>query len=133
MNLNSGTQSIIAGALFDFMGHLTTLPKTIQAGASETPYDVMDAFKAWAHDRGLNIEKAMVQDWNTLPGEVTIASLASTGAVEQRRIAGALLSYVNYVKAADTYEYEDTMLRWASKTGLSLANPQHRWSMGEWA
>ena len=133
MNLSSGTQSIIAGAIFDFMGHLTTLPKTIKAGGSETPYDVMDAFKMWAHTRGLDIEKAMVQDWDTLAGEVTLAALASTGATEQRRIAGALLSYVEYVQVADTSRYEDAMLRWASKTGLTLANPQPKWSMTEWA
>ena len=132
MNLNSGTQSIIAGAIYDFMGHLTTLPKTIKAGGSETPYDVMDAFKIWAHDRGLNIEKAMVQDWNTIAGEPTLASLASTGVTEQKRIAGALLSYVDYVKVAQTSKYEDAMLRWASKTGLILSNPQPTWSMTQW-
>ena len=133
MNLSSGTQSIVAGALYDFVGHLTTLPTTIKAGASETVYDVFDTFKAWAMKRGLDIDKAMVEDWNVLPGEVTLASLTGGGATEQKRISGALMSYIEYVKVADTTNYEDAMLRWATKTGLTLSNPQPRWSMSEWA
>lgn len=133
MNLSSGTQSIIAGALYDFMGYLTTRPKSMVTGAAETPHDILEHFQTWADERGLSLEKAMVQDWNTQVGEITIASLASGGAVEQRRIAGALLSYVDFLRVAQTSDYEKAMLRWASKTGLTIANPQPRWSLAEWA
>ena len=74
MNLSSGTQGLIAGAIFDFMGYLTTRPKTVSAGATENPTPVLDHFTTWAAERGLSTERAMVQDWNTLPGMVTIAA-----------------------------------------------------------
>ena len=133
MNLSSGTQSLIAGAIFDFMGYLTTRPKTVAAGATENPTPVLDHFTVWAKERGLNIEKAMVQDWNTLPGQVTIASVANADGVEEGRIAGALVSYVDYLRAAETNDYEEALLRWASKTGLEVSNPQERWSSIWWA
>ena len=133
MNLSSGTQSIIAGALFDFMGHLTTLPKTIKTGDIHTPHDLLNVFTVWAKERGLNIEKAMVQDWDTLPGQVTLASLATSGGADEGRIAGALVSYLDYLRVAETDDYEGTLLRWASKTGLEISNPQERWSSVWWA
>jgi len=133
MNLSSGTQSIIAGALFDFMGRLTTLPKTIKTGDVHTPHDLLDVFTVWAKERGLSIEKAMVQDWDTLPGEVTLASLSSTDGLAERRILGALVSYLDYLRVAETDDYEGALLRWASKTGLEISNPQERWSSVWWA
>lgn len=136
MNLSSGTQSLIAGALFDFMGRLTTRSKILEMGATKNTQPVLDVFKVWAKERGLNIDKAMVEDWNTLPAQVTIASVANADGVEEGRIAGALVSYVEYLQAAEaaeTDDYEGAFLRWASKTGLEVSNPQKRWSSVWWA
>lgn len=133
MNLSTGTQSLIAGAIFDFMGYLTSRPKTVEAGDTHNPTPVLDLFTEWAAERGLSTEHAMVQDWNTLPGEVTIASLAGDRGDEPRRIAGALVSFVDYLRVAETDDYENALLRWASKTGLEISNPQERWASSWWA
>lgn len=133
MNLSSGTQSLIAGAIFDFMGHLTTLPKTIKTGETHTPHDLIATFQAWADTRGLNIERAMVEDWNTLPGQVTLASVSGSDDEEQRRIAGALVNFMDFVKIAGTDDYEKCLLQWASKTGLEIHDPQARWHAKWWA
>jgi hypothetical protein len=133
MNLNSGTQSLIAGAIFDFMGYLTTRPKTVEAGATQNPTPILDHFTTWAAERGLSIEKAMVQDWNTLPGQVTLASVAGADDDEQRRIAGALVDFVEFVKLAGPEDPEKAVIQWATKTGLEIHNPQQRWHAKWWA
>ena len=133
MNLSSGTQSLIAGALFDFMGHLTTRPKVVKTGETQTPHDLLETFSIWAKERGLNIEKAMVEDWNMLPGQVTLASVAGSDDNEQRRIAGAPIDFVDFVKVAETDNYEKALLQWASKTGLEIHDPQARWHSQWWA
>lgn len=134
MNLSSGTQSLIAGALYDFAAHLTTLPKTIKAGGSEPVYDVHDALQHWAHDRGLDMT-AITPDleWNRIASEPTLESLVSEGKDVGARIAGALASYADHVKSSGTTRYEDALVQWASRTGLSLASPQHRWAAHWWA
>ena len=58
-------ESIVAGALFDFCGYLTTLPKESAITASEvheaTP--MADALKTWADKRDLHIADADVPRW----------------------------------------------------------------------
>jgi len=133
MNLSSGTQSLIAGALFDFIGHLTTRPKTIRSGASEAVYDIQDALVHWAAERGLGLDEAMVQDWNTQPGQVTIASLAGGDQDERRRIAGALVDFAAFAEVAGAEDPEKAALQWATKTGLEIHDPQRRWQSTWWA
>lgn len=58
------TDPKIAGALFDFMGYLTTRPKSIHLGSKNSVYRGMDALQTWAKERGLNLEEADVKGWN---------------------------------------------------------------------
>ena len=55
----------IAGALFDFAGFLTTLPKeravTLSGAHLATP--VVDLLTEWAETRGLNLDEANVKGW----------------------------------------------------------------------
>lgn len=54
---------IIAGAIYDFAGFLTTLDPTIQVGATEHPEPVINAIITWAAMRGLSIDQPFVQEW----------------------------------------------------------------------
>lgn len=55
--------AIVVGALYDFMGWLTTRDEPITVSRSHTVYAVMDSFQAWAKERGLDIEEADVLGW----------------------------------------------------------------------
>lgn len=54
---------IISGALYDFMGFLTSRPQEVTLSDHHTPHDLLDAFREWAEERNLNIENALVLDW----------------------------------------------------------------------
>jgi len=134
MNLSSGTQSLIAGALYDFAAHLTTLPKTIRAGGAEPVYDVHEALQRWAHMRGLDLDGVDPDlDWSKTAGEITLESLVSDGHDARERIAGALRDFAGHVRSTGARDYGDALVRWATKTGLSLSSPQHRWAAHWWA
>jgi hypothetical protein len=133
MNLSSGTQSLIAGALVDFVAHLTTLPKTIKAGASEEVYDVRDELLRWADSRGMPLERVEAKmDWDKTASVVTLEMLASGGQDGPERIAGALASYVDFVRATEATNYEEAFVKWATKTGLEIHDPQLRWAAHWW-
>lgn len=53
----------IAGALFDFVGYLTTLPIPLTVGAPCVNDPIIEALKTWAASRGLSLGDARVQDW----------------------------------------------------------------------
>jgi len=55
--------AIVAGALFDFAGFLTTRPTVFAVGSSQHPSPVLDAIKEWAALRGLSLDEADVQTW----------------------------------------------------------------------
>ena len=54
---------IIAGALFDFMGWLTTRPKRIMLSSVDDASPAADAIKDFAKMRGLSLDDAQVQNW----------------------------------------------------------------------
>ena len=56
-------RAIVVGALYDFMGWLTTRDEPITVSRSHTVYAVMDSFQAWAKERGLDINAADVEHW----------------------------------------------------------------------
>lgn len=56
--------AVVVGALYDFMGRLTTLDEPITVSRSHEVYGVMEAFQAWARDRGLDINVADVEHWH---------------------------------------------------------------------
>jgi hypothetical protein len=60
---------VIAGALFDFMGWLTSRPKRIILSSADEASPAVDAIKEFAKMRGLSLDDAKVQDWqdNTTP------------------------------------------------------------------
>jgi hypothetical protein len=135
MNLSSGTQSLIAGAIIDFVGYLTTRPKTIKAGANDLVYDIHDALVRWATERKLDLDHADPIKWNVTKtaSEATLHDLFDNGQENPRRIAGAVVSFVEFVHTAGTTDYENAFVKWASKTGLEIHDPQERWAAHWWA
>ena len=57
------SQAVIAGALFDFMGWLTTRKERLVLSSTDNASPAADAIKVFAEMRGLSLNDARVQDW----------------------------------------------------------------------
>ena len=57
------SQAVIAGALFDFMGWLTTRKERLVLSSTDNASPAADAIKDFAEMRGLLLDDAKVQDW----------------------------------------------------------------------
>jgi hypothetical protein len=55
--------SVIAGALFDFMGWLTSRKNRLVLSSVDEASPAVDAIRDFAKMRGLSLDDAMVQDW----------------------------------------------------------------------
>ena len=55
--------TVIAGALFDFMGYLTSLKKRIVLSASDDAAPAVAAIRDFAEKRGLSLNDAQVREW----------------------------------------------------------------------
>jgi hypothetical protein len=56
--------AVVAGALYDFMGYLTTGDRELVLSGHHEPYALMERFQEWAERRGLDIKDADVDDWH---------------------------------------------------------------------
>jgi hypothetical protein len=56
--------SMIAGALFDFAGFLTTRPTVTPFGSTADPCSAVDLLTQWAATRGLHLDEADVGGWS---------------------------------------------------------------------
>ena len=57
---------VIAGALFDFIGWLTSRPKRIMFSSVDDASPAVDAIKDFAKLRGLSLDEAQVQTWQNV-------------------------------------------------------------------
>ena len=71
------SHGMIAGALFDFMGWLTSRSKRIMLSSADDASPAVDAIKDFAKMRGLSLDDAKVQDWNTTPPQRTWVGLST--------------------------------------------------------
>jgi hypothetical protein len=55
--------TVIAGALFDFMGYLTSRKDRIVLSAADDAAPAADAIKDFATKRGLSLDDAQVREW----------------------------------------------------------------------
>jgi hypothetical protein len=55
--------TVIAGALFDFMGYLTTRKERIVLSAADDAAPAVDAIRDFATKRGLSLDDAQVREW----------------------------------------------------------------------
>ena len=72
--------TVIAGALFDFMGYLTSRKERIVLSAADDAAPAADAIRDFATKRGLSLDDAQVREW--------IEALAQPDAFEQGRQQG---------------------------------------------
>jgi len=56
-------QSVVAGALFDFLGFLTTLDNPVRLGATCEATVALELLFAWAAKRSLSLDEAAVKGW----------------------------------------------------------------------
>lgn len=54
---------VIAGALFDFLGFLTTRDKPTSFGATRNASPAVKLLQEWANKRGLDLDGADVEGW----------------------------------------------------------------------
>jgi len=127
MQLNIGTQNIIAGALFDFMGHLAQT-KT----ASNKKATVREELDKWAYTRNLSLNNGGVVDWEKSP-EATLAALAGGVFDQQARVASALLDFAVFAEAHAEDPLPKVCMRWAMLRDLTISNPQPHWNYQQWA
>lgn len=73
--LRETRQAIIAGALFDFMGWLTSRKERLVLSSADEASPAVDAIRDFAKMRGLSLDDAKVQDWNTTPPQRTWVDL----------------------------------------------------------
>ncbi len=86
---------VVAGALFDFLGYLTTRDKVISLGATEEAGAAVEAVSEWAATRGLSLDEAAVGGWRELGVE-----LAETSVQPAQTAAEPSNPSVNAVQAA---------------------------------
>ena len=79
-------QAVIAGALFDFMGWLTTRDERLVLSSADEASPAVDAITDFAKMRGLSLDDARVQDWHTTPP----AALAQ--AAERNKVAAWMIA-----------------------------------------
>ena len=60
-------QAVIAGALFDFMGWLTSRKERLVLSSADEASPAVDAIRDFAKMRDLSLDDAKVQDWHTPP------------------------------------------------------------------
>lgn len=65
------TDKKIAGALFDFVGFLTTRPESVEVGSSSTVYGIHNLLIEWAKLRGLKLTEPDIEGWNANPKAFT--------------------------------------------------------------
>lgn len=58
--------SVIAGALFDFMGWLTSRKERLVLSSADEASPAVDAIRDFAKMRGLSLDDAKVQDWQDM-------------------------------------------------------------------
>lgn len=62
----------IAGALYDFLGYLTTRAEPLTLSRAHEAPPALDALVAWAETRGLSLERADVLHWHEYVTEPVI-------------------------------------------------------------
>jgi len=55
-------KNCINGALFDFMGYLTT-QEDFQVGQTHHPEKILDRYNSWCKQRNINFNGAAVNNW----------------------------------------------------------------------
>ena len=93
--------SVIAGALFDFMGWLTSRKERIVLSSADNASPAVEAITEFAKMRNLSLDDAKVQDWNTHPPQRTEQSNQEKCRIETVPAQGTLLPKREWVGLTD--------------------------------
>jgi hypothetical protein len=80
--LRETQQAIIAGALFDFMGWLTSRKERLVLSSADEASPAVEAIAEFARMRNLSLDDAKVKDWHTHPPQRTWVGLTDEDAEE---------------------------------------------------
>lgn len=93
---------VIAGALFDFMGWLTSRKERIVLSSANEASPAVDAIRDFAKMRGLSLDDAKVQDWNTISPQRTWVGLAAEDRLTAKYMQDApdgIEAVIDYIEA----------------------------------
>lgn len=93
--------SIVAGALFDFMGWLTSRDERLVLSSTDDAAPAADAIKDFAKMRHLSLNDAQVKEW-----QKHLVAAPQPPVVEQEPVAEVVVSYVREVEGLYTAEVE---------------------------
>lgn len=111
-------ESVVASALFDFGGYLTTRKDSITFGSYEDASPMIKCLQAFAKKRGLSIHDAAVEDWQSMLASAPPALQAENNdATESVNETNAVLAsrYFDLLKVIESYE----------KHGVTCQNFRH--------
>ena len=94
--------SVVAGALFDFMGWLTSRKERIVLSSADNASPAVEAITEFAKMRNLSLDDAKVQDWNTTPPQRTWVGLTPQERDEiNEQVYGAVPHHVAFHAAIE--------------------------------
>lgn len=105
-----GLPLIVAGAIFDFAGFMTTRAEVIEVGSTAEAGPVADLVKEWAELRGLDLADAAVLSWQlhitraSLPAPQQATPTRATREAEQRARMQARLAARHEGKATADFD-----------------------------
>ena len=96
--------SVIAGALFDFMGWLTSRKERIVLSSADNASPAVEVITEFAKMRGLSLDDAKVQDWNTAPPQREWQGLTDEEyeAMAEKYVTNCFFDTLKYAKAIET-------------------------------
>ena len=62
--IESHLQHQVSGAMFDFLGHLSTRSDVLTVGGPAEVPPLIEIFEKWAQDRGLFLDNPWIKTWN---------------------------------------------------------------------
>lgn len=113
------TAPAIAGALFDFLGCLTSRKPAMRVGSNADTAKVVDALAEWAKARGLSLDAADVKGWLTHNARRNLFALIDAERDRQDAIWGG----PEYDDTHNTLDWENFISDWAWKATDSIDNP----------
>lgn len=64
--MNNIIEKVVAGAIFDFAGYLTTIENGFPIGSSYDSSPIVGEIEKWAIKRNLDLDDAEVENWNKI-------------------------------------------------------------------
>ena len=97
--------AVIAGALFDFCGYLTTLPHkhAITASEAHEASPMVEALKQWAAKRNLQLDDADVQGWSAALAATPAAAIGNPISKQNQQVTAPVVPN-GWVPCVVTYE-----------------------------